>query len=295
MADLEAEAAQPVRLADARQFEELRRVDRPAAHHDLAGRAGLVRGLADAVSDTGAALAVEQQRRGERPGHDVEIGTLAGGIEVAARGAHAPTRGDGRLAHGDAVLLRAVVVRVVGDADFAGRLDHRGVKWIERLGIGDTQRPAPSAKALVAFLVAFHALEEGEHVLVGPALVAHLRPGVEVLRLAAHEGQPVDGAGAAQQLAARHRDAAAVGAGLGLGTVEPVDARIGDQPGVADRDAGPRMVGGAGLQQQHLVLRIGRQPVGNDGARRTGAYHDEVVFHCAKYPARSPACRLPRR
>ena len=70
MADLEAECAQPVRLADARQFEQLRRVDRSAAHHHLARGAGLVRGLADAVADTGAASAVEDQRRGERAGHD---------------------------------------------------------------------------------------------------------------------------------------------------------------------------------------------------------------------------------
>ena len=108
--------------------------------------------------------------------------------------------------------------------------------------VGDAERPVAAAKAVVAVaVVAFHAPEEGQDVLVAPALVAHLRPGVEVLRLAAHEGHAVDGAGAAQQPAARHREAAAVGIGLGLRGVEPVGLGIGQQAGIADRDVRPGM------------------------------------------------------
>jgi hypothetical protein len=47
-------------------------------------------------------------------------------------------------------------------------------------------------------------LKKGRHLGVAPAAVAHLRPGIEVLRLAAHEHHPVDRAGAAEQLAARY-------------------------------------------------------------------------------------------
>ena len=116
------------------------------------------------------------------------------------------------------------------------------VERVARLRVGDAQRALAAAKGVVAAaLVAFHALEEGQDVVVAPAAVAHLRPGVEVLRLAAHEGHAVDRAGAAEQLAARHREAAAVGVGLGLGGVEPVGRGVvaaawRSRPGCATRD-----------------------------------------------------------
>src|SRR4029077_17600425 len=102
--------------------------------------------------------------------------------------------------------------------------------------------PGAATEALVSVaVIGFHAPEEWQYVLVAPALVAHLRPAVKVLCLAAHEGHAVDRARAAQQAAARHRNAPSVGVVLGFGTVEPVGGRIGDQPRRADRDEGPGM------------------------------------------------------
>ena len=72
----------------------------------------------------------------------------------------------------------------------------------------------------------------------------------------------------------------------GSEAVEPVGGRIGQQPGVADRDARPGMAGGAGLQQQDLVARVGRQPVRHHRAGRSGADDDVVV-------ALHVACRHP--
>ena len=43
--------------------------------------------------------------------------------------------------------------------------------------------------------VAFHALEEGQDLSITPAPVAHLRPGIEVLGLAADKHHSVDRAG----------------------------------------------------------------------------------------------------
>ena len=182
-----------------------------------------------------------------------------------------------RLAHRDAVLCGAVVIGVVADADLAGRLDQRGEYRQARRRVGDADRTLAAAIGIVAAIVAFHALEERQHVFVAPAVVAHLRPGVEVLRLAAHERHAVDRAGAAEHLAARHRQAAAVGVGLGLRGVQPVGRGIGQQLGVADRDARPGMAGGTGLQQQHLVAGIRRQPVGDHRAGRPGADNDVVI------------------
>ena len=43
-------------------------------------------------------------------------------------------------------------------------------------------------------LIGFDAFEEGQHIGVAPAAIAHLCPGVEILRLTAHVSKAIDGA-----------------------------------------------------------------------------------------------------
>src|SRR5260221_5436338 len=136
----------------------------------------------------------------------MQVPAVADRIEIAARGAHAAAAGNRRLTHSDAFLAGAVVIRVVPDADLRRRLDDRLKKRIARLRVGDPQRALSTAKGIVALAgIAFHALEERQNLRVTPAAVAHLRPGVEVLGLAADKHHSVNRAGAAEQLAARHR------------------------------------------------------------------------------------------
>src|SRR5580698_10379235 len=134
----------------------------------------------------------------------MQVLAVADGIEIGAGSALATAAGDRRLAHHDAFLARAVVVGVVRDADLSRSRDQRLEDRLLRRRVGDAQRPVTAAKPVVAVaFIALHALEEGQDFLVAPALVAHLRPGVEVLRLAAYKGHAVDRAGAAEQLATR--------------------------------------------------------------------------------------------
>jgi len=101
----------------------------------------------------------------------------------------------------------------------------------------------------------------------------HSPPG----RLAAHVDHAVDAGRAAEHLAARVAQHAAVEARVGLGLVQPVGARVADAVQVAHRDVDPRIaVAPAGLDQQHAMPRIRRQPVGQQAAGRAGADHDEV-------------------
>ncbi len=175
------------------------------------------------VADADAAFSVEQQTFGQRVGLDLQVRAAARRVEVAHRGAHATTAADRRLRHADAVLLRAVVVLRVGDADLAGRLDQGVVERAALVAFADPQRPVAAAVLVVAVaLVAFHVLEDRQHLAVAPAAIAELRPGVVVLRLAAHEHHAVDRRRAAQQFAARDRDAALAGAVVGLRGVQPV-------------------------------------------------------------------------
>src|SRR6185312_10639014 len=208
---LDAELFEPLRIADARQLQLLRRVDRAGADYDLARTGRLALLAPDRISDARAARAVEHDPFAQCVGLDMQVLATANGIEIGARGADAAALGDRRLAHHDAVLLGAVVVAVVADADLARRLDQRLEDRVRGRRIGDPERPvAPAEPVVAAALVAFHALEEGQHLLIAPALVAHLRPGVEVLRLAAHKGHAVQRARPAEHLAARHRNPAAV-------------------------------------------------------------------------------------
>ena len=79
------------------------------------------------------------------------------------------------------------------NADLAGRLDQRGEDRLPRFRIGDAQRALAASIGVIAVgLVTFHSLEEWQHISVAPAGIAHLRPGIEILRLAAHKRLAID-------------------------------------------------------------------------------------------------------
>jgi hypothetical protein len=95
--------------------------------------------------------------------------------------------------------------------------------------------------------------------------------------LSAHRDHGVDGGGAADHLAAGIGQRAAVETGFGLGPEHPVRPGVADRKEVTDRDMKPDpVVVAAGLQDQHAVVGIGRQPVGHDAARRARA-DDDIV------------------
>src|SRR6516225_732836 len=88
--------------------------------------------------------------------------------------------------------------------------------------IGVVVRNPPEPCGSLASPCQFSAFFEiGEHVVPAPAAIAELRPMVEILGLAANVDQPVDRGRAAQNPAARIRDGAAIGAGIGLGFKAP--------------------------------------------------------------------------
>ena len=281
-------ALQHFRIADARQFQKLRRIDRAGADDDLPGRAGLALLPVHCVAHADAALAFEQQAFGQRIGLDRQVGPRARGVEIADGGAHPAAAADRHLRHADAVLLRAVIVLGVGDADLAGGLDQRVVQRSGLDVLADLQRPVAAAIFLVTVaLVAFHVAEDRQHLAIAPAAIAELRPLVVVLRLAAHEDHAVDRRRTAQQLAARNGNAALAGALVRLRRIQPVGGGVVDQPGEADRNARPRMAFAAGFQHQHLVLRVGAQPIGEDRSGRARAHHDVIeslVFHSLLSP-----------
>src|SRR5262249_35790666 len=106
-----------------------------------------------------------------------------------------------------------------------------------------------------------------------------LAPVVVIGGLAAHVDHGVDGRGAADHLAARIVEAAAVEPLLRLGLEHPVRARVADGEEVAHRDVEPdQIVLAAGFEQQHARSRIGGEPVRQHAAGRPRADDDVVVF-----------------
>src|SRR5215471_10570131 len=225
----------------------------------------------------------------------MQIPAVADRIEIAARRAHAAAAGNRRLTHRDAFLARAVVIRVVPDAELRRRLDDRREKRIARFRVSDAQRALAAAKAIIAPAgIAFHALEEGQDLSVAPAAAAHLRPGIEVLGLAADKHHSVNRAGTAEQFAAWHRETPAVGAPPWLGGIEPVGCRVGDQPRHSARNERPGMTGPTGLEQQYLVARVYRQPVRDGCTGGPGADNDVIVGLHVLLPAPRPRRLLLR-
>ena len=128
--------------------------------------------------------------------------------------------------------------------------------------IAHRERPADAMQLVLAALLILGAAEIRQHIGEAPARIAELAPVIEILRLPANVQEPVDRRGAAHHLAARLDDLPAAELRLGLGIVEPVVPRIGEQLGVADRHVDPEIaILAAGLDQQHAMLAAGRQAV----------------------------------
>ena len=277
MPHLDTVLPQQLRTADTRQLEDLRRVDGPRGQHDFAARAGLRDGAADLVFDAGAALAVEQHAQRVRLRHHPQVRPAHRRAQVAERGAHAPPAADRRLCLDHALLVFAVVVRVSLVAGGNGGGEQRVIQRVLVRDFRNMQRPVGAADAARAVLIGFHALEHRTNILPAPAAAAHLRPGVVIERLTAHEHQPVDRTGTAEHFSPRHRDLPVRRAGLGLGEEAPVHRGVVDEQAETDGQPRERMRRAARLQQQHPHRRILRQPRGQRRAGRSRADDDVVV------------------
>jgi hypothetical protein len=264
--------------ADAREHQELRRVDRGGREDDLApGRDGL-RGLAAADHDArGAALAdhhplgeAAQDLHPARPQRRPQVGVGRG---------PAPPAPDRRLHRAEALLFLAVVILGRLETRLPAGLDEGVVERVGARAARHVQRAVGAAPRALAAVPAFHALEVGQDVGIGPAGRAHLGPGVEIAGMAAHVDHAVDRGRAAEHLAARHHEAPVAEMRLGLGEVAPVVA--GHVHRKAERrwhlDEGAR-VRAAEFEHQNRVAGLA-EPVGKRRTGRACADDDEIGLH----------------
>ena len=270
------------RGADARDLQDVRRVDGAARHDHLAVGAHLGEVAAALEGDADAALALEQQLAALRLGLDAQVGPALGLAQKSLRRRAAQAAAPRHLRIADALALLAVEIGIEREARLLRGFDEAMGERQDGAVVLDLERPALAAHLGIAALhVVLGLLEVGQHVVVAPAAAAHLRPAVEVGRRAAHIEHAVDRARAAHDAPARPFHAALAGALLGLGRVVPVDQRVADQRAHAGRDMDHRMpVARAGLQQDHRRARF-RQTRRDHASGRAGAHHDIVRPHAA--------------
>jgi hypothetical protein len=189
-------------------------------------------------------------------------------VQERGRRADAQAVLDGALGVGDALLDRAVVIGVAGNAEAHGA-GHEGLaERIAPVHGGDGERAVAPAIGIVALAdPPLQPLEVRQHVRIAPAAIAELSPGVEILALAAIVDVAVDRGRAAERLAARRVDAAASGPRPRFLLVGPVDALHVKGLDEAGRQVNIRMpVAGACLEHAEAGAGILAQPVGEHRA-----------------------------
>jgi hypothetical protein len=213
-----------------------------------------------------------------RLGHYGEVLARRHRMQVSGCRAPAPAVFLRHLKEPAAQLHGAVEIRIERQAGLLRGLDEEMAERIRIGTLGDIERTVVAVKAVVQVLVALGPLEVRQHIVVAPAGIAELPPMIVVSRLAAHIDHGIDRARAANETAARPIHAPAFHRRLRRGFVTPVETRTG-QVGDAGRHAHiERIVGTAGLEQQHPDLGARRQPVGQDRAGRPRSDNDVVVF-----------------
>src|SRR5215468_9422306 len=158
-----------------------------------------------------------------RPRYNLEIWPLSRRLEIGAGGGGAISVADGVLATPKTFLLLAVIVIGHGEA---GRERGLHPRVVERVGSSGEFRADRSCAAAPTILPAFPslaALEVGQHIGIGPAARALLRPAVVIAAMAARVSHHVDRGRSAQHLAAHGFDLAAIHVRLGLGGIAPVE------------------------------------------------------------------------
>jgi hypothetical protein len=242
-----------------------------------------------AIAHADAALALDDQAAALRIGLDLQVGSSTRRVEESARRRPAPAVLLRHLVVAEALLVAVVVVDgariALGDAG----VDEGVEDLVLLVHVGDVELAALAAAVVAAALEMLGLLEVRQHRLVGPPAIAELRPGIVVERLSADIQHAVDRARAAQGLAARDRDRAALDVVLRLGGEVPVVDLVVQELGEAHRDRDPEaVILATGFEQQHLLGGILAQPVGQHAARRTRPDNDVVIRRHSPFPSRYP-------
>ena len=268
-----------LRRPDARQQHDLRRADRTGREDHFAAAARQEAFVALPPTHANGTLALEHDAFNQAAGFQPQVRPLEHRLEERSRGRPAPAALLVHMKGADAFVVAGVEVR----NGFDVRLFGRGAEGIEQIPaharLLHRQFTSDSVQIAFAKEMIFVLFEVGQHVVPAPAGQSKLSPMIVVGGLPAHVDHGVDSGRAADHLAARIAEAAAVEAFLRFGFEAPIRTRIADRKQITDGDMKPDpVIAAACLKHEYATIRIGREPVGKQATRRPRADDDVVIF-----------------
>ncbi len=273
--DLDLAHREVLGISDAGEHQQLRGVVGAGGEYHLALGVELLREPELRGFDADRTRALEEDPVSLHVGHHLEVRTLGGGVQICHGGRGPHPLALRHLVHPDAVLLAVVEVLVARQPGLDARLDEGMGDAVLRALLADGERPARAVERRRAALVVLGLDEVREQ--VGPAPAGD-PPAVVVERVAADVDHRVDRGGAAEDAPARKRDAPAVAVLFRSRVVVPVDLGPAELQ-VAEGDVDVLVhVRRAGLQQEHLHVRVLAQARRQHAARGTRP-DDHVVVH----------------
>ncbi len=224
---LDAGPCEFVRRSDARQQQELRRVDGAGAEHDFGRGIGLLHLAQPQILDTDGAAVLDQQARRQYAGGQRQVRPVQDRAHEGARRAVSLAILDRELEQADAVLHRAVEVLVIGVAGRHGGIQIGALRGVDIDGIGDHQLAARAVQRAVGKAhIGFGGYKGRQHAFPVPAGIAERLPAVVVGRQSTDVDHGVERSGASEHLATRPEQLAIAGTCLRHRVVAPVDFAI---------------------------------------------------------------------
>ena len=164
-------------VADARQHQQLRGLERAGGDDHLAPRADLLQLLALPVFDADRALAFEQDAGGVRAGLDAQIGAAADmRMDIGARRTPAFAVLLRQLVDAEAFMLFGIEVLADPELALARALQEDLLHRIVGAQFVDGERPALAVILAVEIGVVFRAFEIGQHVGITTSRDCRARP-----------------------------------------------------------------------------------------------------------------------
>jgi len=234
-----------------------------------------------AVGDTDGPFALEQNPLGISAAADLEILPPARLAKVAARSADTPSVLDRTLHIADTSLGAIVVVGIARQAGCGDARDKSLGQGRDPLIVRDRNRSASPADLIIAFAdAALGLFEIGQNVVVAPAFVAGLRPGIEVRRQATVVDHSVDRGRTTQCLSLRGENRSAIGPGATFRLELPSHLWIEQQLDDAGGDPDQRVVVlRSRLKQADGDVGVLREPRGQDATGGTTP-HNHIIEGC---------------
>ena len=290
----DADRFQMIGRADAGLQEQLRRADGAGGDQHLALGANDFAAARGHHLDADRARSLQHDAGNAGAELDRQVLAAADRREIGERGGGAAAIALGQLVETDAGLLPAVEIVIVGNAEFLPGADIGIADRQGRDRHGDAERPAIGMVVVGKALVVLCPLEIGQDRAVIPALAAVFAgPEIVIGRIAARIELRVDRGAAADHLSLGIAQHAALHVLLRHGFPAPARHALGHLGKAGGHVEQWVPVAAAGLDQQHVHIRVFAEAIGKHASRRPGACDDVVVAHMTLLEFQSSAVPAP--